>query len=184
MSFQLIRAVAKAEAADEFHIARLLLLLNASARGRGVPVQGITKLAKLDFLLRYPGILERALHAAGKDPQAAAVTADERTTIEAKMVRFRYGPWDARYRRWIGVLISRALATTFLSGRTVHIGITDSGREVAERLGEAAEFQQMNERSHLIVAAVGSFSATKLMRFVYEVVPELESMRWGEAIEL
>lgn len=33
----------------------------------------------------------------------------EAETVESKMVRFRYGPWDARYRSWIGVLTAKGV---------------------------------------------------------------------------
>lgn len=35
------------------------------------------------------------------------------------MIRFRYGPWDDRYRRWIGILVAKGLAETSLKGHTV-----------------------------------------------------------------
>ncbi|WP_052730167.1 hypothetical protein [Sphingomonas sp. SRS2] len=93
MSLNVLRAAADAENADGLHLARLLgLLRNADSVGRSKPkpVEGITKLAKLDFLLRYPIYLERALIQLGKSPDAAAVLPRERTTVETKMIRFRY----------------------------------------------------------------------------------------------
>lgn len=58
----LIRALAELEQSPELHLARLLVLLGefGGADGTG-RVEGLTKLAKLDFLLRYPAMLERAL---------------------------------------------------------------------------------------------------------------------------
>ena len=41
-----------------YHQARILLLIDAFA-GRTGSMDGLTKLAKLDFLLRYPAFLER-----------------------------------------------------------------------------------------------------------------------------
>ncbi len=49
MSLELIRVAAKAENSDELHMARLLLLLKAFERGKDKKVEGIMKLAKLDF---------------------------------------------------------------------------------------------------------------------------------------
>src|SRR5580700_8564735 len=110
MSLRLVNAVADSENRDDLHLARLLVLLGSADARRTTPitkakaVEGITKLAKLDFLLRYPTCLERALSELGRDPREAQVQPRERTSIEAKMVRFRYGPWDGRYRRWLGLL--------------------------------------------------------------------------------
>ena len=68
MSLGLLKAAARAESSDGLHLMRLLILLRcADKRGRmPKPVEGITKLAKLDFLLRYPVYLERALIQLGK----------------------------------------------------------------------------------------------------------------------
>jgi hypothetical protein len=113
MSLRLVKAVAETENLDDFHLGRLLVLLGSADARKSTPltrakaVEGITKLAKLDFLLRYPTCLERALRELGRDPGEADVQPRERTSIEAKMVRFRYGPWDARYRRWLGLLAAR-----------------------------------------------------------------------------
>ena len=109
MSFSLVRSVARLEQADELHLARLLVLLGAATKRRRTSdkektIKGITKLAKLDFLLRYPNCLERALKVLNYDPVEANVQDYERDSVESSMIRFKYGPWDDRYRRWIGLL--------------------------------------------------------------------------------
>ncbi|MCA0202567.1 MAG: hypothetical protein LCH56_17365, partial [Proteobacteria bacterium] len=91
-------------------------------------LEGLTKLAKLDFLLRYPAFLERALRVRGSDASEVRVEDFERNSIEARMVRFRYGPWDHRYRRFLNTLAGRGLVDVCTSGRTVIIGLTERGR--------------------------------------------------------
>ncbi len=86
---------------------RLLLLIDAfSNQQEGL--QGRTKLAKLDFLLRYPEFLKRALQAksvdVGDDEQASFV---EPNPIEQRMVRYRFGPWDPSYFSLLGSLLGR-----------------------------------------------------------------------------
>lgn len=190
MSLRLVRAVAETENLDDFHLGRLLVLLgSADARKSTVitkarAIEGITKLAKLDFLLRYPTCLERALRKLGRDPWDANVQPRERTSIEAKMVRFRYGPWDARYRRWLGLLAARGLVTLGIEGRTVQIGLTDIGRVLAAQFREDPAFHELAHRADVVVKAVGPMSATRLKDFVYEAVPEIVDMKWGEEIEL
>src|SRR5258708_1960003 len=115
MSLRLVRLAAGIETSDDFHLARLLILLRNAANGTTKSVQGITKLAKLDFLLRYPTALIRVLESQRRTKAAAAIPEEERNTIEGRMIRFRYGPWDPRYRRWIALLVSRGLAHTFHS---------------------------------------------------------------------
>ncbi|TVV74740.1 hypothetical protein [Sphingomonas solaris] len=185
MSLNVLKAAADAENADGLHLARLLVLLRSADKANKTklkPVEGITKLAKLDFLLRYPIYLERALIQLGKSPDAAAVTPRERTTVETKMIRFRYGPWDGRYRRWLSLLSARGLITLSMTGRKIEIGLTDTGRAVADGLGARPTFRDLAERGAVVVKAVGSMPATKLKDFVYEIVPEITGMKWGEEI--
>lgn len=185
MSLSVLKAAADAENADGLHLARLLVLLrSADKRGKGAPkpVEGITKLAKLDFLLRYPVYLERALAALNKAPAEAAVLPRERTTVETKMIRFRYGPWDGRYRRWLSLLLSRDLITLSMSGRKIEIGLTDRGRALADELATRPTFEELASRGTVVMKAVGAMSATKLKDFVYEIVPEITGMKWGAEI--
>lgn len=185
MSLSVLKAAADTENADGLHLARLLVLLrSADKRGKSTPkpVEGITKLAKLDFLLRYPVYLERALAALNKSPAEAAVLPRERTTVETKMIRFRYGPWDGRYRRWLSLLSSRGLITLSLSGRKIEIGLTGRGRTLADELATRPAFKDFATRGAVVMKAVGAMSATKLKDFVYEIVPEITGMKWGAEI--
>ena len=184
MSIRLIKAVATVENADELHLARLLLLLAQSDKRSGSTMAGIMKLAKLDFLLRYPNCLERLLKFKKKDVKKANVQPHERSSIESKMVRFRYGPWDTRYRRWIGLLVAKGLAVCYVKGNTVHVDLTDAGRSAVITLSGLPAFADMHERSSLIYRTVGSMSSTALKNLIYEVVPEITDMKWGENIDL
>lgn len=184
MSLGLIKVASQAELSDDLHLIRLLFLLAEANKRSTKSIKGITKLAKLDFLLRYPNCLGRLLIYLNKDKNQAGIKDYEKTSIESKMVRFRYGPWDNRYRRWIGLLVSRGLAITFLEGRTVHIEITDLGVEVLKNLYNEQAFQDMTNRSSIIYKSVGSLSAVKLKDLVYKVFPEIISLKWGQGIEL
>ena len=184
MSLKLVHLAAELEQCDEFHLARLLLLLKAAAGRSDKPVQGIMKLAKMDFLLRYPNCLVRVLKAVGKEALVQQIPEEERNTIEARMIRFRFGPWDSRYRRWIGLLVAKGLAHTYLDGRTVNVKLTDAGVNVASHIAELDEYRSLAHRSQMVSSAVGSFPATKLKDFVYQVFPEIVNMQWGRQIEL
>lgn len=184
MSLKLVHLASDIEHSDDFHVARLILLIKAASGRSDKPVQGIMKLAKLDFLLRYPNCLVRALRAIGKADLANEVPEEERNTIEARMIRFRFGPWDKRYRRWISLLVSKGLAHAYLEGRTVNVKLTAAGSAVAARLAELEEFHSLAKRSQIVASAVGGYSATKLKDFVYKVFPEIVDMQWGRHIEL
>lgn len=184
MAFELVRALAYTEIDDNLHMARLLLLM-AAVGGKSIkPVDGITKLAKLDFLLRYPTCLERALRAVGQSTETAMVRDLERTTIEAKMVRFRYGPWDPLYRRWLALLVAKRLAHVSAHGRTVILHATDLGRAAANVLAEQSELGDLAERARLVASNFGHYSGRALSTFFQQTFPEIHSMKWGEQISV
>jgi hypothetical protein len=109
---------------DNLHLGRLLVLLSAFVgKEETGAVQGLTKLAKLDFLLRYPVNLELALEVRAQSGADAKVEDYERKSIESSMVRYRFGPWDFRYRRFLNTLVSRGLAGVTTEGRTIKISL-------------------------------------------------------------
>lgn len=188
MSLQLIEAAVASELRDDLHLTRLLLLLRSADRkkrsevGRTRAVEGITKLAKLDFFLRYPTYLERALVALGDDAQQIGVEERERLSIEAKMVRFRYGPWDARYRRWLGLLVARGLARVGVDGNTVVIGMTSAGRQLGDTLAGDTAFRTIAVRADAVISSCGHMSSTRIKDFVYDTFPEIVDLKWGDEI--
>jgi hypothetical protein len=184
MSIKTLRAGSWVEQSDDFHLARILILLYAASGRTNKPVKGIMKLAKMDFLLRYPNCLARVLIALGLDSDAEKITEAERNTIEARMIRFRYGPWDPRYRKWISLLSARALVDVSTKGRTVYVRLSEAGLNIAKKLASMDDFLPLVERGKLVGRCVGDFPATKLKDFIYDVFPEITGMTWGKDIEL
>ncbi len=170
------------EQADDLHLARLLVLLDAFSGSDGTKtVDGLTKLAKLDFLLRYPVYLERALPERKGKAGDANVREHERHSVESQMIRFKYGPWDDRYRRLLNLLIAKRLARVETSGRTISIGLTPDGLAVAEEMAARPEFSDLQQRAKLLKRHF-DLSATNLMKFVYETFPEIGTLRYGRTI--
>lgn len=168
---------------DDLHEARLLLLLKAFVGESGDDaVEGLTKLAKLDFLLRYPTYLERALEKRpdGK-PDKAEVKDHERKSVESSMVRFKYGPWDHRYRRFLNLLVGKRLAKVTTEGRKITIGLTDRGIEVANQLASDDANRDIVARARLLKRHF-DLSATNLMKFIYDTFPEIGTLRLGTEI--
>lgn len=184
MALELVQALARTELDDNLHMGRLLMLMDAHAGAGGKPVDGVTKLAKLDFLLRYPNCLERALIAKSKPTAPAKIQEFERTTIESKMVRFRYGPWDHRYRRWIALLVGKGLLHAGVEGRTVKLWLTEAGRQAAAILANDDELHDLWGRAKLVAKVFGSMTGTGLKDFVYSTFPEITNMRWGYPIQI
>lgn len=180
----LFDTLADLEDNDELHIGRLLLLLKAFAGRKGSgTVDGLTKLAKLDFLLRYPVYLERALarRKAGLDVPAVDVQDHERKSIESSMIRFKYGPWDPRYRRFLNLMIAKGLVNVVVEGKTHRIGLTQRGLDIGESLSEAEASQAIVKRARILERHF-DLTATSLMKFVYETFPEIGTLRMGEEI--
>jgi hypothetical protein len=169
---------------DELHEARLLVLLGAFVGKKGVRrLNGLTKLAKLDFLLRYPVFLERALRTiSGANSEDVDVLDYERQSVESSMVRYRYGPWDFRYRRFINILIAKGLVVVEVQGRTIHIGLTDAGLAVAQQLVKDEAHNDIANRSRLLKKHF-DWAPTRLMKFIYATFPEIGTLRLGEEIE-
>lgn len=167
---------------EHIHLGRLLMLVFVfSGDERHGEIEGLTKLAKLDFLLRYPTYLERALIHLKKSMTKSPPRDFERTSVEAKMTRFRYGPWDFRYRRFINTLVGMGMIYLRKDGRTYYLGITEEGAKIANSLTNQVELKDMFERSKTIKTNF-NFNGTRLMKFIYEVFPEIVSLQFGKEI--
>jgi hypothetical protein len=157
-----------------YHQARVLLLVDsvAGTHGHAGKIDGLTKLAKLDFLLRYPAlapeVLDRLdpadarLHLSGED---SAQPAD----VEAPMTRYKYGPWDDRYYPVIGALVGRGLLR-YSRGRrgSVALAPTPAGRALARQLGSASEWADVSDRSLAIAEASSGLSGNALKDLIYQ----------------
>jgi hypothetical protein len=182
IAMSIFQVASQLEANDDLHLARLLILLRTFGGSTGLtPIAGLTKLAKLDFLLRYPTYLERALTAKLQDANRVQVAEYERKSVESHMVRFKYGPWDFRYRRFLNSLVARGLAEIRIHGRTIHIGLTPAGAIAAETLGKADEFADITHRARLLKQTFDLTPST-LVKFIYQTFPEIASLRLGEEI--
>lgn len=165
------------------HSARLLILLNAFHDRNGrQEIEGLTKLAKLDFFLRYPVMLEKALEARRRSAKLAEVQPYERNSVESKMVRYRYGPWDHRYRQFLALMVGQGLVQVRKQGLGFMIGLTDRGHETANMLAEMSEFVAIARRAEVLRDSL-DLTATGIMRFVYETFPEIASLKLNEEIE-
>jgi len=179
----IVEAVASLDYEPELHLARLLILLEAFGEHHGEVIEGLTKLAKLDFLLRYPVLLERALEAKGRSSAAVGVLSHERSSVESTMVRYRFGPWDHRYREFLNVLVGRGLATVGTEGRTIVIGLTDLGRRIAAELKSVDSFRMDASRASILKRSFDN-KASYLMNFIYETFPEILTLSSGGEIRI
>jgi hypothetical protein len=178
-----VRAVADLDQSPELHVARLLLLLEAFAEdNQSGAIEGLTKLAKLDFLLRYPVMLERALEAKKHSTREVQLEDHERYSVESEMVRYRFGPWDHRYREFLNILAAKGLVSISIEGRKVVIAITEPGQNLAQQLAANKVFEPYVRRAHLLKRHF-DLTATTLVKFIYDTFPEIISLRSNAPID-
>jgi hypothetical protein len=159
--------------------ARLLLLIDAFSGDDDV-LQGRTKLAKLDFLLRYPRFFNRAMRLRNK-PEIAVDPAEE-NNIESRMVRHRYGPWDPSYYALLGALLGRGLITTVPRKNYLGLRTTKLGRDVAAQLAASEAWEPIAARATLLRRTFRKQQGTFLKNWVYEHFPEVTQASWGERL--
>lgn len=147
----------------EFHAGRLLLLLSVCGGNTGA-ISGLTKMAKLDFFVRYPDFF-RAVEAHSKSlGQAGAV--------EAAMIRHHYGPWDKRYYHLLGYLEARQLVSVRLKGRAFRIALTPLGKMTAKKLFGKEAFADLLKHMREVNEKLGGKSGNELKNLIYETFGE------------
>lgn len=158
---------------------RLLLLIAGFSGGSRV-LEGRTKLAKLDFLLRYPSYLTRALQIRKPDLRIGSLS-EEKPDLEGSMVRYRYGPWDPSYFALLGRLIGKGLVEPVPFARGIGYRVSDRGRAIAGELAREPAWEDTAARVALLSRHF-NLSGTSLMKFVYEHFPEVTQASWGDTL--
>jgi hypothetical protein len=154
----------------EFHASRLLLLIQLcgvkDSKTKTSKIEGLTKLAKLDFFVRYPAFFNKvAAHLSSND----SIQSDD---IESKMVRFHYGPWDKRYYQVIPYLEARGLIQVVKSGSAYNFVLTPLGKTIAEKLISNEEFDEVSERMRSVKKLLGGKTGNFLKGLIYQVFDE------------
>lgn len=159
----------------EFHAARLLLLLKLC--GTAGRIDGLTKMAKLDFFVRYPDFFEVArAQSNGTDRSDHAV--------ESAMVRHHYGPWDKRYYHVLANMEAKRLITVTKEKNSYRIALTDIGQDRSKRLLVLPSFTPIVTRMKEVKDAFGARSGSSLKDMIYRIFDqEVGQRRLGEVIE-
>ncbi|MEV5400473.1 hypothetical protein AB0N26_30645 [Streptomyces cellulosae] len=158
--------------------ARLLLLIDVFSGTRGTEaLEGRMKLAKLDFLLRYPDRLEQLLLNRkididlGENPWLTGA-------IEQRMIRYRYGPWDPAYYGLLGALMGKGLIESTMEKGNAAYRTTESGREVASTLADTDSWRPVKDRARLLKRHL-NYSGVKLRDLIYENFPDIVDAELG-----
>ncbi|QPP05198.1 hypothetical protein G4Z16_01015 [Streptomyces bathyalis] len=163
-----------------YHEARVLLLI-AQFTGAKSSLKGLTKLAKLDFLLRYPAMLERLLpEGVASWPADTAPTPPERLAVESRMIRYKYGPWDQRYYRILGALVARGLIS-YGDGARAEFRTTPRGTAAAASLGATPEWTVTAARIKLLKRHFNK-SGSALKELIYDSLPDAVDRPWRTEI--
>jgi hypothetical protein len=169
-----IRPVSLPLSADdivEFHAARLLLLI--SVCGVAGRIDGLTKMAKLDFFARYPDFFEAAR--AAITPASADIEVSEVETnfaVESAMVRHHYGPWDKRYYHVLAHLEAKRLIEVGKEGNAYRLTLSDLGKERAKALAVRPSFAPLVERMRQVKRTFGGKSGSFLKDLIYRLFDE------------
>lgn len=160
-----MRAASLPLAADdilEFHAARILLLIHeCGISGR---IDGLTKMAKLDFFIRYPEFFLVA-----KSDQGLGDFDETAESVESVMVRHHYGPWDKRYYQVLAYLEARRLIIVTKKKNQFQISLGPTGLETARVLAATASFRPLVERLKDLKKVFGAKSGTYLKNMIYRL---------------
>lgn len=157
-----------------YHQVRVLLLVQAVAAnpGHARKLDGLTKLAKLDFLVRYPALASVILDDLADNEPRMHLSDEEvaaPTEVEDPMTRYKYGPWDDRYYPVVGALISRGLLR-YVKGRRGSVALTPTpaGRRFAQALTEDSLWREIAERCEVVAEASEGLSGNALKGRIYD----------------
>ena len=121
----------------EFHAMRILLLFKIC--GTAGRIDGLTKMAKLDFFVRYPSFFDEVCRHLGVEGKPAAANKH----VESSMIRFHYGPWDQRYYHVLSYLESKRLIAVQQHGKAYCFKLTSSGETVSDNAEKNAVYDEL-----------------------------------------
>jgi hypothetical protein len=155
------------------HTGRVLILLRHFGSTGDKPLEGLTKLAKLDFLIRYPAFTDQLLRDLGADWELGTEPTDsEKLAVESRMVRYKYGPWDDRYYPVLGTLVGLGLVAVNKKGRTLVMSLTEAGAELAAVIAEQADWEQVDRRASFLSKHF-NVTGSRLKKLIYTKLPEV-----------
>lgn len=165
-----------ADSVLELHAARLLMLLKVC--GTAGRIDGLTKLAKLDFFVRYPQFFDVIAKKLGKAEVAST------KTVESAMVRHHYGPWDKRYYHVLAYLESRGLIKVLRNGNSYRFQLTESGDPIATALSKTDAWLKLATHMKSVKKLLGAKTGGAIKDLIYKTFEdEVAARPMGEVIE-
>lgn len=141
-----------------YHVARLLILIGRCGKPQSNPeklpaITGRTLLAKLDFFMRYPNYLNRAsieLEIHCEEEDLGVSRPEDLKTIESRMVKYLYGPWDFLYYVLLAYMIGKGLIEPPLANKVDVFRLTEKGAFVLRDLESDPVFSDLIRRADTI----------------------------------
>lgn len=171
-----------------YHQTRVLILVRAVARepGNAGKLDGLTKLAKLDFLVRYPALAPVVLDELDEGDEALHLTKEdvvEPTNVSDPMTRYKYGPWDDKYYPIIGALVARGLLR-YARGRRGSVALvpTPAGRSLADDLATDPAWTDVVDQCAAVAHASAGMTGNALKEAIYQRLAELMNRPHREVI--
>lgn len=164
--------VSDIEINDYLYLGRLLILLKVfGGKNQNNAIDGLEQLAGLDFFLRYPAYLEKALLIRGKSPDKASIKDSERQSIEANTAYYNYKPWSVEYRRLVSLLVAKDLVIIDINENRLKIRLSRKGVDTANTLTQEDLYDSVKKRA-VILKQSFNLSPRNLTSFIYENFPE------------
>jgi len=155
--------------------ARLLLLIRVC--GTRNKINGLTKMAKLDFFVRYPEFFQEVCEYLGV---ATSVTS---RGVESAMVRHHYGPWDRRYYHVLAYLEGKGLLSVQKVGNAYDLELTKDGQASADKLKDHPAFSELVTSMRAIKKVFGAKTGSRIKGIIYEAFgKEVADRKRGEVI--
>lgn len=171
-----------------YHQSRVLLLVLAVAQepGNAGKLDGLTKLAKLDFLVRYPALAPIVLDELEVDTPGLHLTradVSEPTNVSDPMTRYKYGPWDDKYYPIIGALVGRGLLK-YSAGRRGSVALvpTKAGRALAADLLADPAWTDVGDQCAAVAHASAGLTGNALKDRIYDRLADLMDRPHREVI--
>lgn len=173
-----------------YHVCRILILIGhcgkpQSSSSKLPAITGRTLLAKLDFFMRYPNYLKQAslrMDVPCSDSDLGISKPDDVNTIESRMVRYLYGPWDSLYYVVLAYMIGKGLIEPPLAGNVDAFCLTPKGKSILEKLEKDPAFSDLIRRANTIYKLFNKYTGSRLKLFIYDSFPEVVNRQLGEKI--
>ena len=173
-----------------YHVGRLLILIGHCGKPQSSPgklpaITGRTLLAKLDFFMRYPNYLKRASIKLGMpctDSDLGVSKPEDVNTIESRMVRYLYGPWDSLYYVVLAYMIGKGLIEPPLASKVDMFRLTPKGISILRNLEVDLALSDLIRRADTIYKLFNAYNGSRLKLFIYDSFPEVVNRQLGEKI--